>query len=91
MEIENRFQFQEDSANPMIVCLCRGISDREIKLLIRGGARSLEDLRSSCGAGSGCGSCHSQLRTLLAGDAEQPSESAPAAAPARRLRLVGNG
>jgi bacterioferritin-associated ferredoxin len=42
----------------MIVCICRGISDRDVVEAVRCGARTLEDVSLRCdGAGGDCGSC----------------------------------
>ena len=49
----------------MIVCLCRGASDRTINEAIDDGARSVRDLQR-CGIGDQCGSCHNALRKMLA-------------------------
>lgn len=49
----------------MIVCVCRGVSDRQVARAIDNGARSIDDLRR-CGIGDQCGSCHNQLRSMLA-------------------------
>ncbi len=48
----------------MIVCLCAGASDRDIRAAINGGARCMTSLRER-GIGAGCGSCHADLRTML--------------------------
>lgn len=49
----------------MIICICRGKSDREINKLIDTGASSLRDLQR-CGVGDQCGSCQNALRGMLA-------------------------
>jgi bacterioferritin-associated ferredoxin len=42
----------------MILCMCRGISDRDVVEAVRCGARTLEEVARSCdGAGGDCGSC----------------------------------
>jgi bacterioferritin-associated ferredoxin len=41
----------------MIVCHCFGVSDREIRASVRGGAKTCADVAECCGAGSGCGGC----------------------------------
>jgi bacterioferritin-associated ferredoxin len=50
----------------MIVCLCRGVSERDIRALVAQGARSPEALTASCGAGADCGSCMLWLTDYLA-------------------------
>ena len=49
----------------MLVCHCNGISDRTIRRVIRGGANSLGEVRSACGAGGCCQSCTPAIRKLL--------------------------
>lgn len=49
----------------MIVCVCRAVSDGEVKATIRHGASSLTDIADACGAGSDCGSCCDMLCTML--------------------------
>ncbi len=49
----------------MIVCLCKGVSSRTILEEARRGARTLQQIRQSCQAGSGCGACVRQIRQLL--------------------------
>lgn len=58
----------------MIICLCEGISDRDITAAARQGVRTVRELSKVCGAGSGCGSCRRDLRKLL--DTHCPAESA---------------
>ena len=49
----------------MIVCICRGKSDRDVEAAIDDGATSIRDLQR-CGMGTDCGSCHNVLRVMLA-------------------------
>lgn len=49
----------------MIVCLCEGISDKEVRRCIVAGACSLRQIRKACGAGSGCGLCRPFLRQMI--------------------------
>ena len=74
----------------MIVCICRGATDRDIRRAIDRGAESVRDLQR-CGIGDCCGSCHNSLRAILAASAAQqpcpvclgePLQPAVAAAPA---------
>ncbi len=45
----------------MIICSCKGTSDRTIHRLIREGNITLEVLAAHTGAGSDCGSCVNAL------------------------------
>ena len=49
----------------MYVCHCRAVSDRAIKAAVDAGDRTVEDLATSCGAGTDCGGCHEALAELL--------------------------
>jgi bacterioferritin-associated ferredoxin len=50
----------------MIVCLCRGVSEGEIRAVVASGARCAEAVTDACGAGGDCGSCILSLIDLLA-------------------------
>ena len=66
----------------MIVCVCRGATDKQVLNAIDHGASSLRDLQR-CGIGDQCGSCHKTLRMMLAAAAEivEPPCAACAAVP----------
>ena len=49
----------------MLVCHCKGLSDREIERDIRAGAATPCELARSCGAGSICGGCRPLIDELL--------------------------
>jgi len=46
-------------------CMCLAVCDREIRSCILRGARTVEEVGDSSGAGTGCGSCHDHIDTLL--------------------------
>lgn len=50
----------------MILCVCRGLSDAEIRETIAEGARSVDDLAEACGAGADCRVCCEDLERLIA-------------------------
>ena len=50
----------------MIVCLCRGVTDRVIRAAIREGAATEEHVAEMCGAGSRCGGCQPTIAELIA-------------------------
>jgi bacterioferritin-associated ferredoxin len=60
----------------LIICICRGKSDREISRAIDNGASSVRDLQR-CGIGDQCGSCHNSLRAMLATAASAASAAVP--------------
>ena len=41
----------------MYVCLCRGITEQQIKTAVQGGAQTLADVRSGLGVSAQCGRC----------------------------------
>jgi bacterioferritin-associated ferredoxin len=49
----------------MIVCVCRGVTDRELARAIGQGCRSLDDVARCTGAGTGCGTCHASIKERL--------------------------
>lgn len=66
----------------MIVCLCHGVSDRDLERVIEAGASTVEEIGQRCGAGTDCGTCLGELRERLSGDADPAgaarcAESAP--------------
>jgi bacterioferritin-associated ferredoxin len=61
----------------MIICICRGKSEREIGRSIENGASSVRDLQR-CGIGDQCGSCHNSLRAMLARADAQAAQACPA-------------
>lgn len=63
----------------MIVCVCRGVTDRQIREEAVAG-RSLEEIFQCTGAGSCCGTCRLTVARIAA-DA-RAAAARPAAAPA---------
>lgn len=49
----------------MIVCSCWGVNDAAVEQAIAGGASSIEDVGTSCQAGSDCCSCHGTIEAML--------------------------
>ena len=49
----------------MIVCLCKGVSDRTVRLAIAEGAKSVEAVGARCGAGTDCRSCRHAIQDLV--------------------------
>ena len=50
----------------MVVCHCRGITDREVRAAIDEGARTLAEVGRQCGAAQRCGGCSYAVTDLLA-------------------------
>jgi bacterioferritin-associated ferredoxin len=64
----------------LIICICRGKSERVIHQAIDNGASTVRDLQR-CGIGDQCGSCHNSLRGMLA-QAQASAIPCPACLPA---------
>jgi bacterioferritin-associated ferredoxin len=50
----------------MILCLCRGVSEREVVEAVERGATTVAEVRRTCGAGTDCGSCVADIKAQLA-------------------------
>lgn len=57
-------------SDSMYVCICKAISQSELKDVIKSGAENLEAVESMCGAGSDCGACKDRLLSFLSRSAE---------------------
>ena len=49
----------------MYVCICRQITDNQIRELCRNGNASLAEVRARLGVGSECGKCGSLARSII--------------------------
>jgi len=49
----------------MYVCICRQVTDNQIRDLCRGGASSMTDIRSKLGVASECGKCSKLARAIV--------------------------
>ncbi len=50
---------------PVIICICKAVSDRHIRSAVKGGATSLRDLTRELGVGTCCGKCVREARETL--------------------------
>lgn len=50
----------------MVLCLCRGVTDREVAEAVQRGASTVAEVRRACGAGMECGTCLADIREHLA-------------------------
>ena len=49
----------------MLVCHCRGISDRQIKRAVKNGCTSAREVARETGAGMRCGGCRSNVKAVV--------------------------
>jgi bacterioferritin-associated ferredoxin len=50
----------------MFVCLCLGVTAREVVTAVESGACTSNRVASTCGAGSDCGRCRPTVRSIIA-------------------------
>ena len=60
----------------MYVCLCKGITDSDIKRALENGAESFRDVRNHLGVATVCGSCACVARELVKANAKTSDISA---------------
>jgi bacterioferritin-associated ferredoxin len=51
----------------MIVCVCRRVSDQQIRAAVDCGARTVDEVGEVCRAGTGCGACHESIADIIEG------------------------
>jgi len=49
----------------MYVCLCKGITDQQIKDAVEGGANSFREVRKSLGVATQCGKCACAANSII--------------------------
>jgi bacterioferritin-associated ferredoxin len=52
----------------MFVCMCRAVTEAQIRTCIRAGATTLEELSERSRAGTGCGGCLDSVEMILEDD-----------------------
>lgn len=60
----------------MFVCVCKALRTNEISELISAGKRTVEEISSTCGAGTDCGSCLGRLKRFLEAQEKELNEQA---------------
>lgn len=53
------------AATSMYVCICNGVTERDIRDAAQAGCRSVPELTMRTGAGANCGSCLDMAASLL--------------------------
>ena len=54
----------------MIVCHCRGVTDREIRRCVRAGESTVAAVSMACGASTGCGGCRPLVGKIVEAELE---------------------
>jgi bacterioferritin-associated ferredoxin len=56
----------------MIVCICKRVSEQQIRAAIDAGAATVAEVGACCRAGTGCGACHEYIAEMIeASDCER--------------------
>lgn len=63
----------------MLVCLCKILTERELRAAIHAGARSIGEVGAATGAGTDCGSCREMIAQILADEGVESREPHPPA------------
>jgi len=50
----------------VIVCFCRGLSESDLRAVVRAGAWTVDDVSAACGAGTDCGACRVVVEDVVA-------------------------
>jgi bacterioferritin-associated ferredoxin len=56
---------------PRKVCVCRSVTETQIRSAVRGGAHSFEDVQNQTECSTGCGTCESAVRSVIADELRQ--------------------
>jgi bacterioferritin-associated ferredoxin len=54
----------------MYICICRAVTEAEVRGCIAAGACTLKDVVARSAAGTGCGSCVGKIVALLCADVD---------------------
>tara|TARA_B110000495_G_C22694119_1_gene408973 strand:+ start:165 stop:350 length:186 start_codon:yes stop_codon:yes gene_type:complete len=49
----------------MYICLCKAVTDSQIKESINGGAHSFAEVQKTLGVSTGCGKCMQQAKSIV--------------------------
>lgn len=49
----------------MYVCLCRAVTEQEVRASIDAGADTVEAVTAACCAGDDCGACHGSIEDMI--------------------------
>lgn len=67
----------------MYVCLCKAVTDRQIRAAAEGGCNSMRDLQRELGVASCCGKCAPSAREILHDAIREQHFASPVPQPVR--------
>lgn len=73
----------------MYVCICKAVTDREIRQAAELGANSLSELQECLGVATGCGKCASETCRILREQKRAGCLDMQASIPPQTIALVG--
>jgi bacterioferritin-associated ferredoxin len=59
----------------MIICVCKAVSERQIRLAVKNGATCVRDLTRELGVGTCCGKCIPEAKATLSASLDTPNAS----------------
>jgi bacterioferritin-associated ferredoxin len=75
----------------MYICVCRAVTDRQLKSAIEGGACTRKELADCLGVGRVCGKCNADVKAMLDGaGCSRASECSASAAFAEAVQWPGS-
>lgn len=80
IRIADILSMSSQSGVPMYVCICRAVTDRQIRAAAEAGVRTMRDLRKALGVCSDCGKCGPCAKDLLEAAKQEPHPLARPAA-----------
>lgn len=60
----------------MIICVCKAVSERQIRAAVKDGAGCMRDLARDLGVGTCCGKCVPEARLALSATLSRSAETA---------------
>ena len=69
----------------MYVCICRAVTEQDVKSAIEEGAKTVQAVTRSCCAGDDCGACHDTIEDMIE-DRWGPPSGGPVHLPVVRER-----
>jgi bacterioferritin-associated ferredoxin len=49
----------------MYVCICRAVTDKQVKSTLEAGATTVAEVTRACGAGGDCGGCEGAIEDMI--------------------------
>jgi bacterioferritin-associated ferredoxin len=60
----------------MYVCICRAVTEHEVKSVVERGAKTVEAVTQTCCAGDDCGACRDAIEDMIVERWGEPADGA---------------